>query len=351
MASISGAPIQGGTAQTQQMVAAEVKKAEQIVNGTIPVPVATPETIDPSLLTPRPDANQPFIARDLEFATDWLSMLIYGDFGVGKTYLAGSSVFVEDYTDILYVALEGGEKGLKQLVKDGRARGIDVLSKILVIPVQTFKQYGNIYEFLKLHVKFRDSGDVLNLRRLEAQIKGYAPEVCKDDNLLAQVIPRPKMLRTVITDSLTEAQKYCMYQLLGIDPLKQRIDAEPDQAQYADWGRSREMIQFLVRRLRDLPINSIFICGQDTDQDAAKKWFYTPLLPGKLAGDVRGLVDCVGYLINAPQDGGTLARKLYMVGGWYGNANIAAKHRFGNNLKGPAIDNPSMQAIYDLDNK
>ena len=31
-------------------------------------------------------ANNPFIARDLDFATDWLSMLIYGDFGVGKTY-------------------------------------------------------------------------------------------------------------------------------------------------------------------------------------------------------------------------------------------------------------------------
>ena len=199
-------------------------------------------------------------------------------------------------------------------------------------------------------MKFRDANDIKNLRRLEAQIKGYPAEVCKDDVQLEQLIPTPKMIRTVITDSLTEAQKYCMYQLLGIDPLTQRIDQEPDQAQFAEWGRSREMIQFLVRRLRDLPVNSLFICGQDTDQDAAKNWYYTPLLPGKLAGDVRGLVDCVGYLTTIPLEGGQVTRRMFMVGGKYGNAHIAAKHRFGSNMTSSYIDNPSMQSIYDLDN-
>lgn len=298
----------------------------------------------------QPSANNPFIARDLDFASDWISMLIYGDFGVGKTFLAGTAALVDDYSDVLYIALEGGEKGLKQLIREGKKKGINVAERIMVIPVQTFKQYGNIYEFLKLHVKFRDDDDIIKLRRLEAQIKGLPADICKDDAQLEKLIPNPKKIRTVITDSLTEAQKYCMYQLLGIDPLTQRIDNEPDQAQFADWGRSREMIQFLVRRLRDLPINSIFICGQDTDQDTAKKWFYTPLLPGKLAGDVRGLVDVVGYYATIPQEGGKIIRRLFLVGGTYGNAHIAAKHRFGENLKTPFIDDPTMQTIYDLDN-
>lgn len=304
----------------------------------------------PSASVVQPSANNPFIARDLDFASDWLSMLIYGDFGVGKTFLAGTAALVDDYSDVLYVALEGGEKGLKQLIKEGKKKGINVAERILVIPVQTFKQYGNIYEFLKLHVKFRDDNDMIKLRRLEGQIKGFPAEICRDDKELEKLIPKPKKIRTVITDSLTEAQKYCMYQILGINPLTQRIDAEPDQAQYQDWGRSREMIQFLVRRLRDLPVNSIFICGQDTDQDSAKKWFYTPLLPGKLAGDVRGLVDVVGYYATIPQEGGRITRRLFLVGGTYGNAHIAAKNRFGENLKTSFIDDPSMATIYELDN-
>lgn len=318
-------------------------------NKTLPTsPASAP--VGAATTAPQPSALNPFIARDLETASDWISMLIYGDYGVGKTYLAGTATLVEDYSDVLYLALEGGERGLKQLVKEGKRRGVDVASRILIIPINTYKQYANIYEFLKLHVKFRDANDLVNLRRLEAQIRGYTAQQCQDNDFLEKALPNPKKIKTVITDSLTEAQKYCMYQILGIDPLTQRLDTEPDSAEWKDWGRSRDMIQFLVRRLRDLPINSVFICGQDIEQDAAKRFHYAPMLPGKLANDVRGLVDCVGYYMTVPLEGGGVNRRLFLVGGQYGNAFIAAKHRFGESMKGPYVENPSMQTIWDLDN-
>lgn len=295
-------------------------------------------------------AAAPIYGRNVEDVFTWMNMVIYGDYGVGKTYLAGTAIFVEEMRDILYVALEGGEKGLREIVKQCKKQGIDPNKHMMVIPVQSFKQYAYIYEFIKLHIQFRDADDIVNLRKLEGQIRGYDPATINDPKKMEELIPNPMKFRTVITDSLTEAQKYCMYQILGIDPLKQRIDVEPEAAQFADWGRSREMIQFLVRRFRDIPMHSIFICGQDIEQDAQKKFHYSPLLPGKLSNDVRGLVDIVGYLERIPQEGGKVIRRLYLEGGYYGSAYIAAKHRFGSALQGLWIDNPTMQTLYDLNN-
>ena len=305
-----------------------------------------------------------FTMRPMEDIYDYQNILIYGDFGTGKTYLAGTSILVPDMQDVLYLSLEGGEKTLREIARICKDKGIDP-NKIMVVPIQTYSQYSNIYEFLKIHIAARDKNDLVTLRRLEAQVRGMKPTdddgnpvnlqdpkvMAEWDALLEQVIPTPRKFRTVITDSLTEAQKYCMYQLLGIDQLKQKLDAEPDSAEWKDWGASREMIQFLVRRFRDLPIHAIFITGQDAEQDARKQYHYYPLLPGKLAGDVRGLVDTVGYLMNVPQEGGKSIRRLYLVGGMYGNFHIAAKHRYGNNLHGLWVDNPTMETLCKLNAK
>lgn len=304
----------------------------------------------------------PFYGRELEEAFDWMNGVVYGDFGDGKTWLAGSAIFVPEMRDILYLSLEGGEKGLREIAKMCRKQNIDPNKHMLVVPVINYKQYGNIYEFIRQHIILRDRNDLANLRKLEAQIRGkvkdpngeeviITTEILNNPEILEKLIPTPKKFQTVITDSLTEAQKYCMYQLLGIDPAKQKLDAEPDAAQFAEWGKSREMIQFLIRRFRDLPIHSWFICGRDIEQDNTKKFHYQPLLPGKLSDDVRGLLDIVGYLTRLPQEGGGVVRRLYLVGGFYnGLGYVAAKHRFGSALKGLYVDNPTMKTLFDLDN-
>jgi hypothetical protein len=294
-----------------------------------------------------PQAQPLFIMRPIEEVYDWQNILIYGDFGTGKTYLAATAVLEPEMCDILYVSLEGGEKTLKEITRLCKKNNIDP-KRIMVIPVQTYAQYSYVYEFLKIHVKARDMNDENTLRKLEGQVRGFSSDILNDPAKLLEAIPEPRKFKTVISDSLTEAQKYCMYQILGINPLTQRIDAEPDQAQFQDWGKSREMIQFLVRRFRDLPIHSIFICGQSIEQDAKKQFHYEPMLPGKLSDDVRGLVDTVGYLVGIPQEGGQIIRRLYLVGGFYGGAHIAAKNRYGTKLQGLWIDQPDMSKLYKL---
>lgn len=295
-----------------------------------------------------PVAQPLFIMREVEEVYDWQNILIYGAFGVGKTHLAATSVLVEDMTDVLYVSLEGGEKALKEVVRVCKKNNVDP-NKLMVIPVQSFKQFSFVYEFLKIHVKARDMNDEDTLRKLEGQVRGLTPDILNNPEKLKERIPTPKKFRTVIVDSLTEAQKYCMYQLLGIDPDKQKLDEEPNKPEWGDWGGSREMIQFLVRRFRDLPIHCIFICAQEMEQDVRKQFHYTPMLPGKLSNDVRGLVDTVGYLITLPTDGGTLLRRCILVDGAYnGIGHVAAKNRYGSNLKGLWVDNPTMETFYKL---
>lgn len=288
-----------------------------------------------------------FTMRPIEDVYDWQTILLYGDFGTGKTHLAGSAILVPEMCDILYISLEGGEKTLKEIARICKMHKVDP-NRIMVVPVSSYKQYSYVYEFLKIHLGARDRQDLLTLRRLEAQVRNIPNTTGMSEEELTTLIPKPMQFRTVISDSLTEAQKYCMYQILGIDPLTQKVDAEPDAAQFQDWGKSREMTQFLVRRFRDLPVHSIFICGESIEQDIRKQFHYSPMLPGKLSDDVRGLVDTVGYLAAVPTEGGAIARRLFLHGGVYNGAHIAAKNRYGTKLKGLWLDNPTMKDLYDL---
>lgn len=313
--------------------------------------------------------------RPIEDVYNWMNALFYGPFGDGKTHLAGTAALVPEMRDVLYISLEGGEKTLRSIMRMCKSNNVDP-SCIMVMPIQNFKQYAQLYETLKKHILFRDSGNLDGLRMIEAQLRGvellqkvgWMPKesdpkkvvaemtaaisaLSKDTEKLKTLIPNPKQFKTVITDSLTEAQKYCMYQILGIDPTTHKIDQEPDSAEWKDWGSSREMIQMLVRRFRDLDIHAIFVAGVDETEDAKKRKYFTPMLPGKLAKDVQGLVDIVGYIMKQPLEGGKVVRKLYLEGGNYGGTNLAAKHRFGEKLKGQFVEDPTMQKLYDLDNK
>lgn len=294
-----------------------------------------------------PQAQPLFTARFVEDVTPYQNIVLYADSGAGKTFLAASALLVPEMCDVLFISLESGESALREVIRKAKALGIDP-NRILVIPPQTFGQFAQVYEMLKIHIQARDRNDEGTLRQLEAQIRGFAPEFLRDAEVLREMIPKPLKFQTVIIDSLTEAQKFCMYQLLSIDPFKQKLDEEPDSAEFKDWGRSREMTGFLVRRFRDLPINAIFTCSEAVEQDAKKLFNYDVNLPGKLSTDVRSMVDTVGYLMTGQAADGGVMRRLILRSGTYGSSVIKAKNRYGSNLKQAWVDNPMMSDLYAL---
>lgn len=245
----------------------------------------------------------------------WRNFLFYGDYGVGKTTLAASACEVPEMLDVIMASAEAGEMSVEE-----------VYPELDVVPITAYNQFARFHEFLKLHCKARDEGNEDYLRKLEARFRGV-PE---------SEIEKPRKYRTVIVDSLTEVQKYCMYQLLGIKVGEFALDIEPEQAQYAEWNKSAEMIRLLVRTFRNMPIHTIFVCARAVEQDEAKRFHYSPLLPGKLASEVQGFFDVVGFMVAAPNEGGDIQRRLWLVPG----KTFQAKNRL--NFKGSYIDNPKM---------
>jgi hypothetical protein len=229
-------------------------------------------------------------------------MLVYGNYGVGKTYLAGTASEVESMRDVLIINAEAGDLSLA------------AFSNIDSITVQDFKTLGRINEFLKQHCTARDAGDTVRLCELEAEVRQV--EISE--------IETPRQYRTVIIDSLTELEAYCMNQLLGITDTT-RLDEDPQSAEWAEYKKNHTMMQRVVRAFRDLPMHVIFTASEQYQQDENKKYKFSPDLTGKLSKKIQGFMDMVGYLAIG-KDGEATIRRLYVSPSPVGKYD--AKHRY-----------------------
>jgi len=265
-------------------------------------------------------APAPFAIVPIRKRQRYLKMLIYGEYGVGKTTLAASAAFVPDMCDVLLIDAESGDMSIEDIDSE----------HIDTVPVSNHRQFARLHEFLGLHCAARDKGDEDALWKLQNR---FAPEI----NVL-------RKYKTVIIDSLTEVQKMAMYQLLGIKVGEHSLDIEPDSPQFKEWNTSSEMILLLVRSFRDLPMNVIVVCSQDVEIDDKKRMYRTPALPGKLSSRVQGFFDCVGYYVaGAANEGGEIQRRLWLQPG----KTFHAKNRFPR-FDGAYVDDPDMFAIYEL---
>ncbi len=232
----------------------------------------------------------------------YLKLLIYGNYGVGKTTLACSALEVPSMNNVLMINAEAGDLSVVN------SEDLDAIT------VTTFSALGRIHEFLKQHCKARDAGDKDELIKMEAFLRG----VEKDE------IKTPREYRTVILDSLSELESYCFDQLLGITDTT-RLDEETQSAEWGEYKQNNNMMLRLVRKFRDLPMHVIFTCAEKYTQDETKKFKYTPDMTGKLSKKIQGFMDMVGYYVQG-KDGDKVMRKLFVMPSALGKYD--AKHRY-----------------------
>lgn len=186
--------------------------------------------------------------RPVQQRSPYLNILLYGDSGVGKTTLAGSASEVPAMHPVLFIDIEGGTESLRNSYPD-----------VDTVRVTTWPEMQKVYNALH-------RGD-----------SGY---------------------QTVVLDSLTEIQKFNMYQIMADLLAKKGEDSnvDPDVPSMREWGKNLEQIRRFVRGFRDLPMHTIFTALAKTEKDARTgNTTIKPSLSGKMADEVAAFLDIVSY--------------------------------------------------------
>jgi len=283
-------------------------------------------------------------------AARWLKALFYGDYGAGKTYLAGTAAGSRYMRDVLMVSTDLGELTLFD------PEGKFDFETIDTVRVSDYKTLSRVHEYLKVHCGLRDrilrgdEGALDHMKRLQAFMM---PDIPDQDRL--------RLYRTIILDSLTEAENQCLIQLLGAGASK--IDDEVSAEGWDDYRRQRTMIHRLMRAFKNLPMNVVFTCPRHfRKSENTKREIYGPMMTGKLSAEVQGFVDVVGMLVtgqakqqavaNTESEKGektdddeiggdfSVPRRLFIQPG----PRHAAKSRF-TTYKKPYFDNPDLPTI------
>lgn len=182
-----------------------------------------------------------------------LNMLIYGEAGVGKTWLAGSASRVPSMRNVLYLDAEAGKATLREH------------PNVEILPAKQWQDYINIYNSLK------------------AGGHGY---------------------RTVVLDSLSEINEIAkdrVMQEMKLDPENESRDE--DIPSIREWGKLQVRLTRLIRLYRDLPMHVIFIAHAERVQLKTGKHKWMPLLNGKLQMKVPQIPDIVLFMYNQEVDG------------------------------------------------
>jgi len=218
------------------------------------------------------------------------NMLVYGDSGVGKTTLAGSSDDVPEMRRVLFLDIEGGMLSLKDFYPDVES-----------IRIKSWSDMQLVYD------------------ELYAGNHGF---------------------NTIVIDSLTEVQKMSMDKIMK-RLVEEHQERDADVPGIREWNINIEQTRKFVRAFRDLPVNTIFTALGKTDRNQMTGAIRRkPYLSGKVADEVAGFLDIVAYLYNIEHEGDNIRALLCGA-----TQDTVAKDR--TNKLAQVIQKPTMSAIWN----
>lgn len=221
---------------------------------------------------------------------EYVNALIYGESGIGKTYLCGTAAEHELTAPMILVDCEGG----KATLRNRKIKNIDIKR------VHTLDDMHKIFH------------ELANFNQ------GW--------------------YRTVALDSLTEIQDVDMRYIMKDtkETAKNPDNIDIDVPSPREYGKSRNHIRMIVRAFRDLPMNTIITCLDLEIREEGRPTRIRPNLPGKLQGEIPGFMDICGYYYKKGAD-----RVLQL----QGTPKVIAKTRFPE--LGDLMTNPTIPEIWE----
>lgn len=228
---------------------------------------------------------------------EFFNMLIYGDYGHGKTHFCATADDSPLTSPVLFLDVEGGMATIEKF-----PRWADSIEH---------KEVRTLKQLVELHDKL--SG------------------------------PLAGVYKTVVIDSITELQRLDMSAILkaGVAP-----GQDPEVASPREYGKSLTHMRAIVRAYKDLPMHCIFTALLSEEQEADNTMTFGPNLTGKARREIPGFVDVVGW-ISVDLNRGSSERRLQVTP----TRRVKAKDRLGiiaPGKEGTPIINPTVPMLLEM---
>lgn len=261
----------------------------------------TPDTTFDFAPSPEDTSGVSHLIVDIDDDIEYLTWLIYGKNGTGKTTLLST------VDNMLILAAEDGTLSIREKAK-GNAKKIRI---------DSWDKIEEVYWLLKRGT-WKDGGVYI-------KVKGGS-----------------FLVKSLGFDTITKLAEVCMRNIVLGDKAKD-VKKDVITKTMKNWGDMSEKLKYWLQTFKDLPLQKVWLCQESTNAEDLESEEYTifPAVNKSLRLYVQSEADIIGRTFIKQVETGKVQFRMSVAP----NPTYVTKDR--TNLLGGVIPNPKLNKLYD----